>query len=377
MKKAAAILLAGTILVSCGAVVAAGDQSLVSKSYVDGTFTTQALEQVSKRAEEQMSTAYNQALSDLNSKHNTYLSQAGSGSGGTSSSSGLSDLRFKKGDVLTLSSGSGVMLLAGSATASGGALIDTTSGTAVSSGSGLTARHRCLAGETAVAVTVTSDTAVLSLEGSYTLSASTNVDYNTMADGLTEMGLLKGTGAAYGSGYELERQAVRVEGLVMFIRLMGEENAALASTAVNPFADSPSWADRYLAYAYEKGYTTGIGTNAAGKLMFGPNNTITAGEYMTFVLRALGYTESGINPDFTWQNAMDAAVAYGVIRQSEAALLSGGSFTRAQVVYMSVCALSAPTKTGGILLDKTATNGGYNQSTMQTVLNRISALRLS
>lgn len=377
MKKAAAILLAGTILVSCGAVVAASDQSLVSKSYVDGTFTTQALEQVSKRAEEQMSSAYNQALSDLNSKHNTYLSQAGSGSGGTSASSGLRDLRFKKGDVLTLSSGSGVMLLAGSATASGGALIDTTSGTAVSSGSGLTARHHCLAGETAVAVTVTSDTAVLSLEGSYTLSASTNVDYNAMADGLTEMGLLKGTGAAYGSGYELERQAVRVEGLVMFIRLMGEENAALTSTAVNPFADSPSWADRYLAYAYEKGYTTGIGTNAAGKLMFGPNNTITAGEYMTFVLRALGYTESGINPDFTWQNAMDAAVAYGVIRQSEAALLSGGSFTRAQVVYMSVCALSAPTKTGGILLDKTASNGGYNQSTMQTVLNRISALRLS
>lgn len=377
MKKAAAILLAGTILVSCGAVVAAGDQSLVSKSYVDGTFTTQALEQVSKRAEAQMSTAYNQALSDLNSKHNTYLSQAGSGSGGTSSSSGLNDLRFKKGDVLTLSSGSGVMLLAGSATASGGALIDTTSGTVVSSGSGLTARHRCLAGETAVAVTVTSDTAVLCLEGNYTLSASKNVDYNAMADGLTEMGLLKGTGAAYGSGYELERQAVRVEGLVMFIRLMGEEKAALASTAVNPFADSPSWADRYLAYAYQKGYTTGIGTNAAGKLMFGPNNTITAGEYMTFVLRALGYSESGISPDFTWQNAMDAAVAYGVIRQSEAALLSGGSFSRAQVVYLSVCALSAPTKTGGILLDKTASNGGYNQSTMQTVLNRISALRLS
>lgn len=375
MKKAAAILLAGTILVSCGAVVAAGDQSLVSKSYVDGTFTTQALEQVSKRAEEQMSAAYNQALSSLNSKHNTYLAQAGSGSGGTSASSGLKDLRFKKGDVLTLSSGSGVMLLAGSASAAGGVLIDTTTGVTVSSG-GLTARHRCLAGETTVAVTITSDTAVLCLEGSYTLSASGSVDYNAMADGLTEMGLLKGTGAAYGSGYELERQAVRVEGLVMFIRLMGEEKAALASTAVNPFADSPSWADRYLAYAYEKGYTTGIGTNAAGKLMFGPNNTITAGEYMTFVLRALGYTESGISPDFTWQNAMDAAVTYGVIRQSERTMLTGSSFCRAQVVYLSVCALSAPTKTGGILMNQTAANGGYNQSTMQSVLSRVSALRL-
>ena len=376
MKKAASILLAGAILVSGGAVVTASE-SLVSKSYVDGTFTTQALEQVSKRAEEEMSASYNQALNELNSKHSSYLSQTGGDTGGTSVSSGLSDRRLKKGDVLTLSSGSGVMLLAGSASASGGVLVDTTAGTTVAAGGGLTARHRCLAGETAAAVTITSDTAVLSLEGSYTLSASGNVDYNAMADGLTQMGLLKGTGAAYGSGYELERQALRVEGLVMFIRLMGEENAALTSTAVNPFADSPSWADRYLAYAYEKGYTTGIGTNAAGQLMFGPNNTISAGEYMTFVLRALGYSESGTNPDFNWQNAMDAAVAYGVIRQSEAALLSGSSFCRAQVVYLSVCALSAPTKTGGILLDKTASNGGYDQTSMQAILNGISALRLS
>lgn len=376
MKKAASILLAGAILVSGGAVVTASE-SLVSKSYVDGTFTTQALEQVSKRAEEEMSASYNQALNELNSKHSSYLNQTGGGTGGTSVSSGLSDRRLKKGDVLTLSSGSGVMLLAGSASASGGVLVDTTAGTTVAAGGGLTARHRCLAGETAAAVTITSDTAVLSLEGSYTLSASGNVDYSAMADGLTRMGLLKGTGAAYGSGYELERQALRVEGLVMFIRLMGEENAALTSTAVNPFADSPSWADRYLAYAYEKGYTTGIGTNAAGQLMFGPNNTISAGEYMTFVLRALGYSESGTNPDFNWQNAMDAAVAYGVIRQSEAALLSGSSFCRAQVVYLSVCALSAPTKTGGILLDKTASNGGYDQTSMQAILNGISALRLS
>ena len=376
MKKAASILLAGAILVSGGAVVTASE-SLVSKSYVDGTFTTQALEQVSKRAEEEMSASYNQALNELNSKHSSYLNQVGGSTGGTSVSSGLSDRRLKKGDVLTLSSGSGVMLLAGSASASGGVLVDTTAGTTVAAGGGLTARHRCLAGETAAAVTITSDTAVLSLEGSYTLSASGNVDYNAMADGLTQMGLLKGTGAAYGSGYELERQALRVEGLVMFIRLMGEENAALTSTAVNPFADSPSWADRYLAYAYEKGYTTGIGTNAAGQLMFGPNNTISAGEYMTFVLRALGYSERGTNPDFNWQNAMDAAVAYGVIRQSEAALLSGSSFCRAQVVYLSVCALSAPTKTGGILLDKTASNGGYDQTSMQAILNGISALRLS
>ncbi len=370
MKKAVAILLAGVILVSCGAVAAAG-QSLVSKRYVDGDFTQQALEQAEQRLEDLTAPVYNQALSRLNSEHSAYLAQAGG-------ASGLNDLRFKKGDVLTMSSGSGVMVLAGNATASGGVLVDTTAGNTVASGSALPARHRCLAGESAaVAVTVTSDTAVICLEGSYTLSASGNVDYNAMADGLTQMGLLKGTGATYGSGYELERQAVRVEGLVMFIRLMGEEQAALASTAVNPFADSPSWADRYLAYAYEKGYTTGIGTNAAGKLVFGPNNTITAGEYMTFVLRALGYTETGNKPDFTWQTALGSGVDLGVIRQSERAMLEEGTFLRAQVVYLSVCALSAPTKDGGVLLDKTASNGGYDKGSMQTVQTRIAALRLN
>ena len=370
MKKAAAILLAGAILVSGGAVLAA-DQSLVTKSYVNTTFSTQALEQAGQRLDALMQPVYDQALGELNASHASYLAQAG----GTS---GLNDLRFKKGDVLTLANGSGAMLLAGSASASGGVVVDVTAGTTVASGSGLTLRHRCLAGEgSPVAVTVTSDTAVLCLEGSYTLAASGNVDYNAMADGLTRMGLLKGTGATYGSGYELERQPARVEGLVMFIRLLGEENAALSSTATNPFVDSPSWADRYLAYAYEKGYTTGIGANAAGQLVFAPNNTITAGEYMTFVPRALGYSETGTNPDFTWQTAMEAGVTLGAIRQSERTMLESGTFLRAQVVYLSVCALSAPTKDGGILLDRTASNGGYDKATMQTVLNEVSALRLS
>ena len=380
MKKAAALLLTGVILVSFGAVVAASNQSLVTKSYVDTTFTNQALEQAGTQAESQMSTVYNQALNDLNNKHAGYLAQAGTGGNGssiTAGEDGLSDLRFKKGDVLTLSSGSGVMLLAGSAVAFGGIMVDTTDGVTMSSGSGLTIRHRCLAGESvAVAVTVTSDTAVLCLEGKYTLSESGNVDYNAMADGLTEMGLLQGTGTAYGSGYELERQAMRVEGMVMFIRLMGEEQAALSSTAKNPFVDSPSWADRYLAYAYEKGYTTGVGQDTSGRLYFGPNQTISVGEYMTFVLRALGYSESGTNPDFSWQTAMEAGVRLGVIRQSERTMLERSSFLRAQVVYLSVCALSAPTKSGGILLNQTAINSGLNQTAMQTVLNRISPLRL-
>ncbi len=43
----------------------------------------------------------------------------------------------------------------------------------------------------------------------------------------------------------------------MFLRLIGEEGAALSSTAANPFADTPAWCDRYVAYAYEKGLYQG------------------------------------------------------------------------------------------------------------------------
>ena len=86
----------------------------------------------------------------------------------------------------------------------------------------------------------------------------------------------------------------------MFLRLIGEEGAALSSTAANPFADTPAWCDRYVAYAYEKGYTKGNNISAGGQRYFGPDAQLSAGEYMTFLLRALGYSDSGASPDFSW-----------------------------------------------------------------------------
>lgn len=55
------------------------------------------------------------------------------------------------------------------------------------------------------------------------------------------MGLFQGSGTAYGSGYDLERVPTRIEGLVLFLRLIGEEKAALAYGGENPFTDVPAW----------------------------------------------------------------------------------------------------------------------------------------
>ena len=379
MKKPAVILLTAAILVSGAAVYAAntldGD-SLISKSYITNTFLPDVEKQVSQRIEEKTADTYQFALTDLNQKHSTYLALAG---GEQSYAYSFTDLRFKKGDVVTLTAGSGGMLLAGSASLSytGGAVVDVTAGQTVASGGSLSQRHRYLAGEnTTASITITSDTAVLDVEGYYSTMLSTSVDYNALADALFEMGLFQGSGTAYGNGYDLEVPSTRIMGVVMFLRLIGEEQAALSSTAVNPFADTPAWCDRYVAYAFEKGYTNGVGENAAGQLLFAPDRQISANEYMTLILRALGYTDSGTAPDFTWDTAVSKSVSYGILTSGEQAMLSQNSFLRAQVVYLSYFSLNASMKNGGVLLDRTVASSGLGRSEFEQIMSGVKVPRL-
>lgn len=384
MKKTIVLLLTAAVLVSGAAAYATGalsGESLISKSYLTGTYVPDVEKQVSQRVQERTEQIYQSALTALNQAHSAYLAQAGSGgTAGTGTyASALADLRFKKGDVITLSTGSGGMLLAGSGSVSyaGGAVVDVTAGETVPSGSALAPRHRYLAGEnTTASLTITSDTAVLSLEGYYSLAPSGSVDYNALADALFEMGLFQGSGTTYGSGYDLENPTTRIMGVVMFLRLIGEEQAALSSTAVNPFVDTPAWCDRYVAYAFEKGYTNGVGESPSGALYFAPDRQISAEEYVTLILRALGYTDSGAAPDFTWDTAVSRAVSWGLLSSGEQAMLSQSQFLRAQVVYLSYFALNAPMKGGGVLLDRTVSSGGLNRSQLEQVMAAVTVPRL-
>lgn len=385
MKKTIGLLLTAAVLVSGAAAYANGaltGESLISKSYITDTYVPDVEKQLSQRVQERTEQIYQSALTALEQAHSAYLAQAGSDGetvGTAAYASALTDLRFKQGDVLTLSTGSGGMLLAGNASVSytGGGVVDVTAGETVSSGSAMVPRHRYLAGEnTTASLTITSDTAVLSVEGYYSLASSGSVDYNALADALFEMGLFRGSGTTYGSGYDLENPTTRIMGVVMFLRLIGEEQAALSSTAVNPFVDTPAWCERYVAYAFEKGYTNGVGESASGTLYFAPDRQISAEEYMTLILRALGYTDSGAAPDFTWDTAVSAAVSRGILSSGEQAMLSQSQFLRAQVVYLSYFALNAPMKGGGVLLDRTVSSGGLNRSQMEQVMAAVTVPRL-
>jgi hypothetical protein len=158
------------------------------------------------------------------------------------------------------------------------------------------------------------------------------------AEVLKELGLFLGTD----KGFELDRQATRAHGIVMLIRILGEEKEALSYTGKHPFTDVPSWCDRYVAYAYNKGYTTGTSATT-----YNANDKITGQQYITFILRALGYNDK--NGDFTYAKAIEKAIEVGLVGSAEDYV---GDFYRRDIVHISYTALTTNMKDGGYLSGK-------------------------
>lgn len=359
MKKR---VLAPTVLliITCcilGALASGGDASdpLISLSYLNGTFTSQVDSAVDARLDE----------SDR---------VIASGGGGNYAAS-LQETRLKEGDVLTGSTGTCCLVLAGSVkvTFSSGAVVDITTGKEVASGSSLTARHKYLVAEdTAASFTVTSKTAVVDYEGPYAFSYSDAVDYNAIASALKKLNLFKGSYTGYGSGYDLELAPTRIQALIMFIRVLGEEDAALAYTGSIPFTDiaKGSLSEHYVSYAYAKGYTNGYTAT-----LFKPDQAISANQYMEFLLRAMGYS-SAANTDLS--ATMTTARSAGILTDAEVAMLQSGTFLRAQLVYVSYYALSAPMSSGTQTLQQKLIDAGvFTEADLSAARAMVNSQRLS
>lgn len=289
------------------------------------------------------------------------------------------ELRVKRGDVLTLESGSGLTCLAGEMEVNpvSGAVVDLTVGTELGKGiSSVQPDHRYLSAEnTRARYTVASDTAVVRLTGGYGLEPSDQTDYNALADALKAMGLFRGSDTPYGSGYDLEMEPTRIQGLIMFLRLIGEEKAALAYTGSEfTFPDVPEWALPYVAYAYDKGYTKGYEVNEQKQVIFGTQDILTGRHYLTFLLRALDFKEE---TDFTWERSVTDARSLGLLTQGEVNLLSREQFLRSQVVYLSYFALSAKTADGRTtMLDRLTAGGAVSAEAARTTMSNVTVNRL-
>jgi len=169
--------------------------------------------------------------------------------------------------------------------------------------------------------------------------------HTAQAETLYELGLFRGTGTNPDGTpiYALENTATRMQGLIMLIRLLGEEEAALAYEGPCPFTDVSGNSAKYAAYAYSKGYTTGTTATTFG------NGPLKANAFLTFVLRALGYNDKA--GDFTYGTAFLKAAEIGLIAGGECTNQSAG-------IYRDVCAqvshnaLVTNVKGGGTLVDK-------------------------
>ena len=122
--------------------------------------------------------------------------------------------------------------------------------------------------------------------------------------------------------------------------LLGREEAAVRAGTTSPFSDS-AWADRYLGYAYAQGLVRGLSDT-----FFGTNDTVSARDYVTMMLRVLGYTD-GV--DFTWQGSLIFADGLG-LTNGEYTARAGEPFLREDMALISYTALTLKPKGSDLTL---------------------------
>lgn len=351
MKKAIAFVLG---LWLCAAALTAaggsGGDPLISRSYLEGEF----LQSLEESVKEKLAAA----------------GQAASAAPETEESA-VGERMLSEGDLLRCVTGMSVTLLGGEVRldVSGGAVVDVTGGTEVSGGQMLKANHRYIVAENGTADFVAaSPAAVLSCEGGGEPARGQGADYFAIAGALRELGLFRGTGSGFGEGFDLHLAPARGEGLVMFLRLLGEEEQALAWEGNHPFTDVPRWLDRYVAWAYAQGYANGVAADR-----FGCERKLSAAEYEEFLLRALGYSTAGVDD---YATSLERALDRGALSEGEYAMLREQGFLRAHVAYMSYYALDVPSGGGETLAQKLTAAGVMTAEQWDAVKKQVDSPRV-
>lgn len=163
-------------------------------------------------------------------------------------------------------------------------------------------------------------------------SAATAAEENA-AQLLYDLGLFKGVNATGAPNFELDRTPTRAEALVILVRLLGAEKEALSSHYTSPFTDVPAWAKDYVGYAYQKNLTQGISATS-----FAPGSNTSVAQFLTFLLRALGYKD-GV--DFRWNTPWTLTDKLGI---SSGQYPSSKPFLRADAAFLSAAALRVQQK---------------------------------
>lgn len=174
--------------------------------------------------------------------------------------------------------------------------------------------------------------------------AANLTDPQQAADALHNLGLFNGTGTdANGNPiYELERTPTRNEAVTMLVTLLGKIDEAKQQEWKTPFSDVVEWAKPAVGYAYQNGLTSGTSATT-----YGGDQPVSAAQYITFVLSALGY-ETGV--DFQWDKSFELSNQLGI---TNGEYDDASTFTRGDIAIISYNALEAKMKGQDITLLQT------------------------
>lgn len=146
--------------------------------------------------------------------------------------------------------------------------------------------------------------ALILLCGGLTVPArAATVQARDAASALYNLGLFSGSGTLPDGSpnFDLDGTATRAQAAVMLTRLWGAEQEARSAHYRHPFTDA-GWASDFIGYVYQKGIAYGT-----GGATFGSEQQIDAAQFVTLVLRALGYEADWRNP---WSTAKSVGLAY-------------------------------------------------------------------
>ncbi len=170
------------------------------------------------------------------------------------------------------------------------------------------------------------------------------------AEALNELGLFWGTDR----GFELDSTFTRAQGATMIVRMMGKQDEALDLDVKSGFEDIDDvdhWSMPYVAYCAREGITRGTSNTT-----FSPEQTMSMSEYITLLLRALGYVN--VNPD----TAYIAAAEFGLLSSGRLRELEQSYyFTRGKMTYISYNALKTKGADGQTLIESLIVKGAVSE----------------
>ena len=175
------------------------------------------------------------------------------------------------------------------------------------------------------------------------------------ANKLKLLGVFRGTE----QGFELDRQPTRLEGLVIMLRLLGEEENALRfQPETEFFTDVPAWGKPYVYYAYERGITKGVSENT-----FAPEVSLQSYAFLTYMLRAMSYRDgTDDSADFIWNQPELFAMSKNLVNESQLAAWSVNPFYRKDAVRVAYTALNTKTAGGRALAEELIEIGVFSKA---------------